>query len=102
MVLTYGFLVLRWFVVVVAVLVLLLLVLAVAAAVRHVRQPQLVILRFSQVLVLVLQPLQGNAEAVEVVHLLLLPLLLDYLLDLPLLLLGPPLVDLVHDELLQF
>jgi hypothetical protein len=83
---------------------LLLVLLVLAAAVRRaVRLPQLLLLRLRQVLVLVLQLLQRDAQSVDVVHLLLLTLLLNDLLDLRLLLLllRTPLVDLVHDQLVQ-
>lgn len=65
------------------------------------RVPQLLLLEFVQVLVLVLQLAQRNTQLVHVLRLLFLPLLLDYLLDLLLLFLLLPPVYFVNDDLLQ-
>lgn len=62
---------------------------------------ELIVLGFVEVLVLVLEFAQGDAQLVDVVGLLLLHVLLDDLLDLLLVLLLLSSVDLIDDQLLQ-
>lgn len=63
--------------------------------------PELFLLGLVEVLILVLKFAQGDAQLVEVVGLLLLHVLLDDLLDLLLVLLLLPAVDLIDDQLLE-